>query len=160
MTRANPTTVNLMLMLTALLFVTACGKTAAPTAPAPVAPVAATVLQYDINIPDAIVLQQLQTTFPHGVAVAPIPAQLEWNYTCWYKGTPNVYYGPLPAPAGMYLGVNIVIAPLGVANELTFSAAEWPQIAVGMPSTATFTWLGKFVLATPANGLPAYGVCP
>lgn len=143
------------------LLASACSQSSSPTAPAPVpaAHAAATVLQYDINVPNPITVQELQTQFPNGVSVSPIAAQLEWNFTCEYAGSPNVYFGPTPPPAGMYGGAGIVVAPTSVANELTFTAAEWPQIAVGMPPTATFTWLGRFVLATPAHGLPAYGVC-
>lgn len=146
-------------LLALLTLVTACGSSN-PVAPTPPAAAAHTItLQYDINIPVPILVQQLQTQFPNGVAVSPIAAQAQWDFRCLYSGSANVYYGPEPPPQGMYQGVGLVIAPADVAGMLTFPATMWPQIAVGEPAGTTYTWLGKFVYASPVTILP-YGSCP
>lgn len=136
---------------------TLSGPTAAPAAKQ----AAAVVMTYAINVPETIWTQELQTAHPNGVALSPIAAQIQWDFSCEYAGAANVYYGPTAPPgAGAYAGTSIVIAPATVADELTFTAAEWPVLAAAYPAGTTFTWLGHFVYAAPSGGLQTYGVCP
>jgi hypothetical protein len=118
-------------------------------------------ISYDINVPSAIAWQQLITTHPQGVALAPLEAQREFDYSCQY-GTGNVYYSSVnpPDPGASFAHVGIVVAPPQVAGELFFDAAEWPVMAAAYPAGTTFTWIGHFVFTLPAEGLKPYGACP
>ncbi len=143
---------NLLAIIVTSLVAIGCGSTKGlATGPSPVTPPAPIVIGYEINVPRAELAQQLNAQFPNGVALAPIQAQIQWDFTAEY-GTANVYYGP-NAPAltanghSAYQGTSIVIAPVQVAGELVFSGSEWPVVAAGLPLTTQFTWLGKFVFA-------------
>lgn len=148
----------LILALVALLSI-ACSQsstqpTAVPTAPQPVA------ITYAINIPIPVIAQQLTTQYPNGVSMAPLDAQRAYDYTCQYQGAPNVYWGPVAPPSGIYTNVGILVAPADAASKLTFTGADWPAINTGHPATQPYTWTGLFAYAQPYNGLQPYGVCP
>ena len=130
-----------ILALAALASV-ACGQNpAAPSAKAP--PIYD--LDYAINVPDIAVAYLFQQQYPNGVRVPPIQAQLTWNYTAAYGGSPNVYYGPLGGDAAQYASASIIIAPVEVANEETFYASDWPVMAAGVPAGTRYQWVGRFV---------------
>lgn len=141
-----------------VLITSACGTN--PLAPTPPVAPSPVVMQYDINVPEQVLTQQLQVQYPHGISMSPIAAQLKFDYTCQYQGAPNVYWGPVAPPPGVYRGGGIVVAPANAADQLIFTASDWPQIAVGLAPDTKFTWLGHFVYAQPYFYLPAYGVCP
>lgn len=150
----------LTLVVLSLSFVS-CGaqnqSIASPTPPA--VKQAVQVIQYAINVPEAIWTQELQTFHPDGVQLSPIEAQLQWDFSCEYAGAPNVYFGPTAPPnQDAYSFTGIVVAPATVAGELNFTGAEWPQIASSPDER--FTWLGRFVYVVPSGGLQPYGKCP
>lgn len=151
----NPETITRLVLGTVLLGISvACGQMTAPTVAASVPTPAPQTITFAINIPDADTARHLEAQYPDGIAMAPIPAQLAYDYTAEY-GVANVYFGPLapnPTSAGgnAFAGTGIVVAPERVANELIFTAGEWPAIAGGLPADTKFTWLGKFVF-TPAS---------
>lgn len=118
-----------------------------PATTAPVAAAAPIVITYAINIPDPLIANQLLAQYPDGVQMAPITAQLTWDYTRTYGGS-NVYWGVLAPPDNVYLGTAIVVCPVVAAQHLTFTGADWPVVANGLPLTTEFTWLGRFVFTT------------
>jgi hypothetical protein len=121
-----------------------CGACAsAPAHPAPVPDAAPVAIQYAINIPSAVIANQLNGQYPNGVTLSPIEAQRKFDFTSTYH-TPNVYYGIQAPPPGAYIGVGIVVAPLLAASKATFTSADWPGICA-----STCTWLGRFAYAQP-----------
>lgn len=127
----------------AMMALMACAQ--APSAPSHSSTVRVShELNYDINVPDPVLAQTLQTQLPAPVHVPPIQAQTTWNFTAAY-GAANVYYGPSAPPQGVYRGVGIVVAPLAVAGKETFLGFEWPQVTGGYPSTDEWVWAGRFV---------------
>lgn len=127
------------------LLATACSQMSpvSPTPPA-VAAAAPVAISYAINLPDQRLVQQLQTQYPDGIAMAPIAAQIAYDYTSIY-GASNVYFGPMAPPDGMYTRLGIVVAPVDAARVLIFPASAWPQISRGLPADARLTWIGRFV---------------
>ncbi len=136
------------LTLAAAIMLTVGCSHANPIAPTEAVAPSATVIQYDINIPDAITAERLVTLNPAGVAIPPIQAQIDWDYSAYYAGAANVYYGPLAPPSGHYLQTGIVVAPSTVASEERFTGAEWPAL-YGSTPTQQFTWLGRFKYTIP-----------
>ena len=137
----------IFVVVTAAVISTACAGTSpiAPTIAASPVPVVHD-LGYAINVPEPILAQQLLTAHPDGVRIAPIAAQLAWNYTAAYGGSPNVYLGPI-GQATNYLGASIVIAPAQVAGEAVFDGAEWPP---AFTAGEKYAWVGRFVYTAPA----------
>ena len=116
------------------------GGPTSPTITPPITP-PVEVFSYDINLPCSLCVQVENTTYPSGFPASPAEAQSTFNYSGAYGGAPNVYYGPIAPPDGMYAGVGIVVAPTAVSDEETFTHAEWPVC----PSTCR--WVGRFVYA-------------
>jgi len=140
-----------LLLLAAVVGLVGCGST--PTGPTAVARAPIQVqadLDYTIHVPDRLVAQQLQTAHPTGVRVNPITAQLTWDYRPEYGGSAHVYYGPLPGAPNQYPGTGIVIAPVAVASQDTFTAADWP--AIGLDPHTTYTWVGRFEFTAYGGG--------
>lgn len=137
----------------------ACGSS--PMAVTPIAkPATVATIQYAINVPSTLMVQQLQQAHPNGVQLSPIEAQLEFDYRCQYRGAPNVYWGPTAPPQAVYQQTGITVAPVSAAGKLTFGPEDWPAYASANPGITAFTWLGQFTYAQPYLGLPAAGVCP
>lgn len=147
----NPNTITRTFAVLLLLAATsACSQGVNPLAPTVSPAETPKVITYAINIPDADLARKLQAQFPDGIAVPPIVAQVEYDFTSTYHGS-NVYYGPNAPQPGAYVGVGIVVAPTAVADRLNFTAADWPAMAVGLPSDTPFSWLGRFVFTAPVR---------
>ncbi len=121
----------------------ACSLDKSPTAPS-VAPTVS-VIAYDINLPYVLGGVEENWRYPNGVEMPPAQAQSSWDYRDAFGGAPNVYYGPIAPPAGMYQGVGIVVAPTAVSDVETFTHADWPVCP------ATCKWVGRFVYAMQAS---------
>lgn len=128
-----------------------------PTAPAPgAAPVSSerhVALTYAINIPDPTTAQALITAHPIGVAISPVDAQAQYDFTAAYGGTPNVYAGR-SAPAGTYFSAGIVTAPYAIASVASFHAYEWPDQYGQSPAGVIYDWLGRFVYTMVGSAAP------
>lgn len=134
----------LLALLALLVVVSACGGS--PTTPtAIVSAPALREIGYAINIPSPTIAAALQRAYPTGVRVPPVQAQIQWDYTSAYGGSPNVYFGEI-GPRCEYPGVGIVVAPLTAATVDRFTAADWPMLEAGV----TYTWIGRFVYTAAA----------
>ncbi len=138
--------IKMTLGLLVLMLACGCSTQSSPSVTAPSEVV--TTIQYTINIPFQLTAQELQRQFPHGVDMAPIQAQVTWNYTAEYRGAPNVYWGPVPPPAETYQNTGIVVAPVAVAQQLFFLPSEWPGISLAGDKV---TWKGWFVFTRAAS---------
>lgn len=142
----------LRLLFSALLGLSACVSQGGVAAPSALPSREPQYLQYDINVPTMTLTQELEREFPGGVYLSPIRAQLTWDFSADYHGSPNVYFGPVAPPPHIYLsGASVVVAPAQVASKETFAAYEWPDV-LGT-SSETWKWWGHFV-HTAANHAP------
>ena len=142
-------------VLVALAAVVTVGCGASALAPsAPVVAVAPTPITYAIHLPNPQLIAALKLQYPDGVLGSPIDAQVRWDYTAYYSGSPNVYGGPtVPLLANLiYNGVGILTCPIAVAAKATFLGSEWGAMA---SATATYQWVGRFDYAAAGPALDA-----
>lgn len=125
--------------IVALLGTVACSQN--PAGPSPAAE-RTTNMDYTINVPDPILAQQLITQHPKGITMAPITAQLTFDYRAGYGGSANAYYGPLGGDPKEYVNAGILIAPTAVAREDSFLGAEWGGL--GLEPATRYVWVGIF----------------
>lgn len=99
-------------------------------------------MTYTINLSAPNIVVLLNQQYPNGIFIPPSVAQNEYYDPAF--NAPNVYYGDIAPPLGLYT-TPILVAPRNVVTQENFTANDWPNI--GLEQNTIYHWVGTFVFA-------------